>query len=391
MKLFLPLCLASALIAAEPSATPTTTTPGAGARPVVPVTSSVSTAEDAMAVLKRLPDPLALAQLNDYFASASSEEASKVLMHIAIAAVRPARPAVEPLLAHRDPQVVDRALRAITVIGWSSSAVREQIERVLADGQPGVAALAATCLGSGDDVRAVPALVDKLTNGSPEVAGTSLAALQRLTRVDFKNDAPAWRAWYQAYRLEAAQRLAVQADLLSDPDPKNQIAAIQALGGMRGERQEALDLIEPMSRSENPTVVMAARQALATLAPNEYTMPSANEVVAATRPAGVAPAKADGGVMNYLANQGLFDTWYGMLLTAFTGILVLSGVVFVLRTTPVKNATRRIGRVVMAGTQRVMRPITTRIRKGTDRIVRSFQGKPGAGADAKKKAGPGPG
>jgi len=98
-----------------------------------------------------------------------------------------------------------------------------------------------------------------------------------------------------------------------------------------------------------------------------------------TQPASASPVKAEAGVMTYLAKQGLFDTWYGMLLTAFTGILVLSGVLFLLRSGPVKNATRRIGRVVMAGTMRIVRPLTTRIRKGTDRIVRSFtQTKPGS-------------
>lgn len=390
MKLLLPLCLASAVFAAEPSTQAPTSTASKPAAQATPAPAA-ATADEAISLLKRLPDPLALAQLNDYLAGASSEDAGKVLMHIAISAVRTARPAVMPMVFHRDPLVVDRALRAVTVIGWSSTEARQQIERVLEDGKPDIAALAATCLGSGDDMRAVPALLDRLTKGSPEVAAASLKALQRLTRVDFKNDVPAWQAWYQNYRLEAARRLTVQADLLGDPDPKTQIAAIQALGGMRGERQEAIDLIEPMSRAENPSVAMAARQALATLAPNEYTMPSANEVVAATRPAGTASAaKAEAGVMNYLASQGLFDTWYGMLLTAFTGILVLSGVVFVLRTTPVKNATRRIGRVVMAGTQRIMRPITTRLRKGTDRIVRSFSQKKASG-EVKKPNSPGPG
>lgn len=387
MKLLLPLCLAGALAAADAPVTKTAS-PTPGAKPAAAAPISVGTTEEAIAVLKRLPDPIALAQLNDYFAGASGEDSGKVLMHIAISAVRPARPAVMPMLSHRDPQVVDRALRAITAIGWSSSAARQQIERLLADGQPTVAALAATCLGSGDDMRAVPALVDKLTKGPPEVAGASLAALQRLTRVDFKTDATAWGAWYQTYRLEAAQRLAAQAELLDDPETKTQIAAIQALAGMRGERQEALELIEPMSRADDPAVVMAARQALATLDPGEYSMPTATEVVAATKPAGagVVAAKADGGMMNYLANQGLFDTWYGMLLTAFTGILVLSGVLFLLRTTPVKNATRRIGRAVMAGTARIMRPITTRIRKGTARIVKSITQKK-ANAETPKKPG----
>lgn len=377
MKLLLPLCLAGALAAADPTVA-TVPLSATGPKPAVSAVV-VSTAEDAIGLLKRLPDALALAQLGDYFAGASSGDAGKVLMHIAISAVRPARPAVVPMLSHRDPQVVDRALRAITAIGWSSTQTRVQIERVLADGQPTVAVLAATCLGSGDDMRAVPALVDKLTKGPPEVAGAALTALQRLTRVDFKSDSSAWQAWYQSYHIEAAQRLAVQANLFDDPDTMQQIAAIQALGGMRGERQEALDLIEPMLRAPDPGVVMAARQALATLAPNDYTMPSATEVVAVTQPASASPVKAEAGVMTYLAKQGLFDTWYGMLLTAFTGILVLSGVLFLLRSGPVKNATRRIGRVVMAGTMRIVRPLTTRIRKGTDRIVRSFtQTKPGS-------------
>ena len=381
MKLFLvPLCLASALVAADPAPTPQPAAPAPGAKAQA-APASLQAVESAIAVLKRLPDPLAAAQLNDYFASASSDDAGKVLMHIAISAVRPARPVVMPMLFHRDPQVVDRALRAVTVIGWSTSEARLQIERVLADGTPTTAALAATCLGSGDDRRAVPALTDKLSKGPPEVAGAALAALQRLTRVDFKADAAAWQAWYQTYRIEAAQRLAVQADLLGDPDPKKQIGAIQALGGMRGERQEAIELIEPLSRSEIPAVVMAARQALATLAPADYTMPTASEVVAVTRLT-EATAKPESGVINYLASQGLFDTWYGMLLTAFTGILVLSGILYILRTGPVQNATRRIGRVVVAGTMRMVRP-AAKLSRGTARMVRSFT-QPKPGKDDKK-------
>ena len=93
------------------------------------------------------------------------------------------------MLSHRDPLVVDRALRALSSIGYGSTAVREQIERQLADGQPSVAIQAAACLGSGDDMRAVPALIARMSKGPAEVAGPALSALQRLTQVDFKTDA----------------------------------------------------------------------------------------------------------------------------------------------------------------------------------------------------------
>lgn len=369
MRSLLVLLLAGALVGGE-SSTPT----ASNATAPSPIKAQpISTAQDAIGMIARLPDPLLEKHLADFFSSASSEDAGRVLMHIAINAVRPARALVVPMLSHRDPQVIDRALRALTSIGYGSTAVREMVERQLADGAPPVAELAAACLGAGDDLRAVPALIARMNKGPAPVAGAALSAMTRLTRVDFKNDATAWEAWYQTYRMEAAQRLAAQADQLNDADPKKQIAAIQTLSGMRGERQEAVDLIEPMARSNDQAVAIAARQALATLSPSEYTMPTAAEVVAATRPSEptVTPATS-GGVIGYLANRGLFDTWYGLLLTAFTGILVLSGVLFLLRTTPVKNATRRIGRVVIAGTARFVRPLTSRIKRGTERIVRSF-------------------
>jgi hypothetical protein len=235
-----------------------------------------------------------------------------------------------------------------------------------------VAIQAAICLGSHDDMRAVPALIARMTKGPPEVAGVAMTALQRLTRVDFKNDAIAWNAWYDTYRTEARQRMNTQAELLTKADTKKQIAGIQALAGMRGERQESIDLIEPMLLAADPTVAMSARQALATLAPMEYVMPTATEVTAVTNPAPiVTEAKAEG-MIAYLSNKGLFDTWYGVALTAFTGIMILSGVLFLLRTGPVKNATRRIGRVVVAGTMRLARPLSQQLKKGTKRIVRTF-------------------
>jgi hypothetical protein len=234
-----------------------------------------------------------------------------------------------------------------------------------------VAAQAARCLGSGDDLRAVPALVRRLSSSDQEVAAATLAALQRLTRVDFKTDATAWEAWYQSYRQQAVERLKQHAERLGDSDTQRQIAAIQALGQMRSERQEALDLVEPFAASPVPAVSIAARQALATLAPGDHAMPAPAEVMAATRPAPIE-AKPSGGVITYLASQGLFDTWYGLLLTAFTGVLVLSGVVWMLRTGPVKNATRRFGRVVVAGTMRFVRPATEKLQNGTKRIIRSF-------------------
>jgi hypothetical protein len=357
MKTIALLFLVSCALAADPAAKPETAAP--------------SSAQDAITMLGKLPDPLLTRHLEEWFAGASSEDAARVLMHISIAAIRPARPVVLPMLGHRDPLVVERALRALTAIGLSTSEQRERVEQLLSESQPMVAAQAATCLGSGDDLRAVPALMARMTKGPPEVAGAALGALQRLTRVDFKNDSAAWDAWYQAYRAEANQRLRAQAEQLTHPEPERQIAAIQTLAGMRGERQEAVDLIESMVKASDPAVAMAARQALATLAPTEYTMPSAAEVVAATKPTVVVEAKSQG-VMGYLASQGLFDTWYGIALTAFTGILLLSGLLFLLRTGPVKNATRRFGRVVVAGTMSFVRPASARIKSGTKRIVRQF-------------------
>lgn len=341
--------------------------------PVIP--SSPSSAPDAMLMLGKLPDPLVEKQLEDFFASASAEDAGRVLMHIAISALRPARVVVVPRLSNRDPLVVDRALRALSVVGVNSTELREQIERLLSDGPSAVASQAAMCLGSGDDVRAVPALVARMTKGPPDVAGVALMALQKLTRTDFKNDAVAWDAWYQSYRIEAGQRLSVQADLLVQTESAKQIAGIRALGNMSGDRQEALDLILPMLSATEPTVVMAARQALATLEPREFTMPTTAEVIAVTHPVQPVAVAQAGSVLTYLSNQGLFDTWYGLLLTTFTGILVLSGVLFVLRSGPVKNATRRFGRVVVAGTMRLARPVaqaSERVQTGTKRIIRSF-------------------
>ena len=359
--LFIPCFLASILLAADPPATESGVAP-----------STPSSATDAIAMLGKLPNPLVERHLVDFFATASTEDAGQVLMHIAISAVRPARAVVIPVLGHRDPQVVERALRALSSIGITSTELRKDIETHLNEGEPPVAMQAAICLGSHDDLRAVPALIARMTKGPPEVAGVAMTALQRLTRVDFKNDAIAWNAWYDTYHAEARQRVNTQAELLTKPEAQKQIAGIQALAGMRSERQESIDLIEPMLNAADPTVAMSARQALATLAPTEYTMPTATEVTAVTNPAPIVTEAKAQGMIAYLSDKGLFDTWYGVTLTAFVGILILSGVLFLLRTGPVKNATRRIGRVVAAGTMRLARPLTKQVQKGTKRIVRAF-------------------
>ena len=359
--LLISLFLAAVLVAADPPATQSRV-----------ASSTPSSANDAIEMLAKLPNPLVERHLVDFFASASTEDAGQVLMHIAISAVRPARAVVIPVLGHRDPQVVERALRALSSIGINSTELRMNIETHLSEGEPMVAIQAAICLGSHDDLRAVPALIARITKGPPEVAGVAVTALQRLTRVDFKNDVIAWNAWYDTYRAEARQRINTQAEMLIMADNKKQIAGIQALAGMRGERQESIDLIEPMLKGSDLTVVMSARQALATLAPTEYSMPTAAEVTAITNPAPIVTEAKAQGMIAYLSDKGLFDTWYGVALTAFTGILILSGCLFLLRTGPVINATRRIGRVVAAGTMRLARPITKQVKKVTHRFVRTF-------------------
>ena len=74
---------------------------GESATSAVPAVST-SSGDDAIAMLGKLPDPLVERQIADFFAGASSEEAGRVLMHVAISAIRPARPVVVPMLAHKD-------------------------------------------------------------------------------------------------------------------------------------------------------------------------------------------------------------------------------------------------------------------------------------------------
>jgi len=323
MKALVLILLAALINAADPGGTP----------------PPRSAAQDAIALLGKLPDPQVLPELDAFFARASSADAGHVLMHIAIAVVRPARPSVIPLLSHRDPLVVDRALRALAAIGYQSSAVREQIERQLAREQSYVAIQAALCLAAGADLRAVPALTARLPKGPSAVSVAVVAALQRLTHVDFKNDAKAWDDWYQEYRAQAAERLATQVERLGDPDPKQQIAAIRVLGAMQGHRLEVLELIAPLVGAEDPTVAITARQVLATLAPTEYTMPTAAEVVA-SRPAPPVPV-AKPVVIDL--NKGWFDTWYGLFLTTCAAALVLTGMMFLLRSGPAKPVKKKAG------------------------------------------------
>jgi hypothetical protein len=318
--------------------------------------------QSAMEMVGKLPDQLALQHLEDFFAQAKAEDAGQVLMHIAIGAVRPARDVVVPRLKHRDALVVERALRAMTSVGFVTVTQREMIEQLLFHEEAMVANQAATCLGSGGDVRAMPALI-KALEGKPEVVNSTLRALQQLSNANFKAEKTEWEAWYSANRLETAQRLDESAKNLVSEDVNKRIAAVHALGSQRTDRLEVLTLLEPMLDDADQGVVLATRQSLAMLDPEQYKMPNAEEAAGLMKPVVQPPAKE--GIIGYLATQGFFDTWFGLFVTAITCICTLSLVIYMLRTPPVVNMTRRFNRVIVAGTKRIARPLSARLKKGT--------------------------
>jgi len=328
-----------------------------------------SDVQEAIVLVGKLPDPLVLQHLQDFLSRAKPDEAGQLLMHIAISAARPARDIVIPMLGHRDALVVDRALRAMTVIGVNNVSQREKVESLLTHEKAMVGIQAATCLGAGDDLRAAPALIRSL-QGNKEVAGSALRALQRLSGVDFKNDIEAWNAWYLANRTESAERLSNIVKQLESENVKEQITGVQALGGMRADRLEAIELLEPMLKSTEKGTAIAAQQALATLAPDQYSMPTAKDIIALTKPIVEPPAQSS--VIGYLAAQGFFDTWLGLFITAFTAICILSLILYVLRSPPVKNMTQRFKRVVVASTAKFMRPMSVHIKRGTIRIAKAM-------------------
>jgi hypothetical protein len=350
MKLFMLLVLAFTLSASEPNNQPVNDVPS------------------AISMVAKLPDPQVSQHLHDFFIQAKPEEAGQVLMQIAIGAVRPARDLVVPMLGHRDPLVIERALRAMTSIGFVSIAQRQTIENLLTHDQTMVAAQAANCLGAGGDVRAIPALIRGL-KAKPEVATSAQRALQQLSGVDFKSDHDAWEAWYSGNRLESAQRLEAPAKNLTAEDPKERIVAVQALGNQRQDRLEVLALLEPMLNDLDASVVLATRQSLAMLAPDQYAMPTTEEVKALIKPVSEPQLKV--GVIGYLTQQGFFDTWFGLFITAFTAICILSIILYVLRSPPVKNMTRRFNRVVVTATARFVSPVTSRVKSGTRRIIKA--------------------
>jgi hypothetical protein len=325
--------------------------------------------QGAMVMVGKLPDPSAFQQLKDFMEQAKPDEIGQVLMQISIGAVRPARDVVVPMLNHSNPLVLDRALRAMSTIGFSTVSQRETIESLLKHDQPMVAIQAAKCLSVGGDMRVVPALINIL-NSKPEIGSAALQSLKQLSGADFKFDKEAWNAWYITNRMQATERIKVPAEKLFSEDPKERISAIQALGNQRADRLEVIVLLEPMLKDVDLQVGLVAQQSLAMLAPDQYSMPTARDFAVLNKPISVPPAKS--GVIGYLAAQGFFDTWLGLFITGFTVICVFSIILYVLRSPPVKNMTQRFKRVVVAGTAQFMRPMTARIKRGTGRIVKAF-------------------
>jgi hypothetical protein len=344
--------------------------------------ASQQAVRDATVMVGKLPDPAVLQQVQDFFARASGEEKGQVLMHIAITSAYPAREIVVNQLRDNDPLVVDRALRAMSALGFSSEYQRGIIEGLLKSEHKMVAMQAANCLGTGDDLRAIPALIETLKHNNKEIAGTALLSLQRLSGADFKNDTDAWAAWYQMNRQQSNERMRKFAEQLGSANKEEQMSAVQALASSRSDRLEAISLLEPMLENSDEKIALVTRQALATLAPTQYAMPTAQEIAAVVQPQKIVETQAGSGVIDYLSQRGFFDTWWGLTITVLTVIGILVVVLYVLRSPPMKNATRRFSRVVIAGTQRIVKPMTARIRRGTQRFANVVKKKP---AEMKEK------
>jgi HEAT repeat protein len=337
---------------------------------------NTQTVRDASAMVSKLPDPAQLQHLEDFFARANGEEKSQVLMHIAISGAYSARDVVVNQLRDNNPLVVDRALRAMTALGFANEDQRELIEVLLTHDSKMVAMQAAACLGSSDDLRAIPALIATLKQKNQEIVGAALLSLQRLSGVDFKTDADAWSAWYQINRQQTNDRMRQFAVQLSSGKQDEQMTAIQALASSRTDRLEAISLLEPMLDNPDEKIALVTRQALATLAPTQYSMPSQQEIAAVVQPQKIVETQAGSGVIDYLAQRGFFDTWWGLAMTVITVIGILAIVLYLLRSPQIKNATRRFSRVVVTSTEKIIKPITARIRRGTQRIANGMRKKP---------------
>lgn len=361
-----------------------------------------SPAQVQQTLIQALPDEAAAKTLRERMAAATPVDAGRLLMDLGLSGRVAARPLIVEQLTNADPMVCERALRALTQLGVRGTEQRAKVTALLGSADVQVRVQAIKCLATVDDLRISPLLIERLKDPAPAVAEAALAALRRSSgRNELAGDPALWSEWHRTQQEASDQQFEALSAQLKASDPKEVTNAIQALTLMRGESARAIELVEPLTRDEDPKIVFTARQALARLAPADFQAPTTQEKVAALAPVPVDAPVAVGGLKRLLPGNGIFDTWLGLAIAAVGATGALGATVFLLRTPTVRGATKRFvrgvasgtvrilkpaGRIITTSTGRIFRPITKRIRKATDRI-RKATDRITKGAGAKADAG----
>ena len=354
----------------------------------VPEVGPVSTATETsvQTLIQSLPNEEASKALHERLAKAPPAEASRLLMEIGLSGQHAARPLVVGLLAHKDPLVVERAVRALGLLGIRGPEQRATVTALLAHPSEGVRVQAIICLSKVEDLRLCPLFIERLRDQPPAVSEAALTALHRLTgHPEIGPDPLLWGDWYRDQLPRSEARFAAADERLHSTEVKEVIGAIESLALLQSESARVIELLEPMVRDEDVKVVFAARQVLSRLAPGDFPRPTAEEQAIALNPKSAPTPIAVGGLQRLLPGNGIFDTWIGLALAAIGACGALGATLFLLRTPTVRSVTKRFvngvvsgtgrilkpaGRIITTSTGRIFRPITARMRKTTDRIAK---------------------
>lgn len=359
-----------------------------------------SAVEAQQALILALPDEAAAKALRERLAQAKADEAGRLLMDLGLSGQVAARPLVAEQLGRTDPLIVERALRALAMLGVRGADQRLQVTTLLGHAEANVRVQAINCLATIDDLRLCPLLIERLKDPAPPVAEAALGALRRISgRGELGSDPALWSEWHQPQQQASDERFEAVAARLRNPDFKEVTAAIQSLALVQGESARAVELIEPFARDEDPKIAFIARQALARMAPGDFQPPTEQDKSTALAPVAAPVPLAVGGLQRLLPGNGIFDTWLGLALAAVGASAVLGVVLYLLRTPTVRNATKRFvkgvaagtarimkpaGRIIRTSTGRIFKPLTARIKKVTERIAKNSRAKAEADKPAAK-------
>ena len=322
----------------------------------IPPNEQARSAEFRQSMIVALPDEAAVRTLGENLEQASESDAARLLMELGLSGRSSARPLILAQLQRKNPVIVERALRALALLGVRGVEQRDQVIALLGHRAAAVRIQAIACLETIDDLRVCPLIIERLQDPDPAVARFASVALQNISgREDLGANHASWVGWHRVNQDLSDKRFFKVGERLRSPDGEEVSGAIQALTLITGESARAVEVIEPLLADGDPKVVYAARQALAQLAPDIYSQPTMRERVAALAHASPSDQAGSSAPPRRNPEGGILDTWLVLIavVAGASGLLWLS--IRLLRTAPGRRVKSRLSGGMVNGTNRVIR------------------------------------